>query len=230
MNLRSVLGSVDQLVRSLGDQFGDSPKLLRVGISRSIGLSYLPGFFAGQCSDDVLTDVHYESSQRLLELLLNGSLEVAMVTATGRLPRGITKTHHFVDGFTVITPPDAMVIRRSAKLLSLSELRRNAENQRWILPSESTGTGGQLRGWLDRCQIPAVAAVQTANLDLIVNLVSLGMGWGIVPLRALPLYARRRVVKKVPLRERFERDILVVTRANSNQPGHVTQFVDGILF
>ena len=152
------------------------------------------------------------------------------MTAVEKLPKGLVKTHRFQDAFTLITPPDASVDRRSKTLLTMAELRKNAPLQRWILPSEATGTGRGLRRWLDKNEIDATASVQTANLDLIVNLVALGMGWGLVPNRALPLYARRRVVKKIPLRDRYEREIAVVIRGRHQHPPHLEEFVKAILF
>ena len=219
-------------IRQIREQYAEAPKLLRVGISRSIGLAYLPGFFNAHRKEhpDTSTDVVYDSSSTLLELLGNGELDVGLVTAVAKLPKGLVKTHRFHDAFTLITPPSATIERRSKTLLTMSELRKNAAHQRWILPSEATGTGRVLRRWLDENEIEATASVQSANLDLIVNLVSLGMGWGLVPNRALPLYARRRVVKKVPLRDRFEREIAVIIRRSHEHPRHLEEFVRAILF
>ncbi|MGK0185156.1 MAG: DNA-binding transcriptional LysR family regulator [Verrucomicrobiales bacterium] len=228
----SLLASLTGTVREIREKFTEAPKLIRVGISRSIGLSYLPGFFNAHSREhpETITDVVYDSSATLLDLLQTGELDVGLLTAQQSLPKGLVKTHRFTDAFTLIIPPDASVDRRSKSLLTLTELRNNAPNQRWILPSEITGTGRALRHWLDQQEIAAKASIQTANLDLIVNLVSLGMGWGLVPNRALPLYARRRVVQKIPLKVRYEREIAVVIRGQRTHPPHLEEFVRAILF
>jgi DNA-binding transcriptional LysR family regulator len=42
-----ILGDLAHSVQRLREEFADAPKLVRVGVSRSIGLAYLPGFFTG---------------------------------------------------------------------------------------------------------------------------------------------------------------------------------------
>ena len=40
-----LLGDVDQSLRRLKEEFANARKEVRIGVSRSIGLAYLPGFF-----------------------------------------------------------------------------------------------------------------------------------------------------------------------------------------
>src|ERR1700750_1931879 len=40
-----LLGDVDNSLRRLKEDFADARKEIRIGVSRSIGLAYLPGFF-----------------------------------------------------------------------------------------------------------------------------------------------------------------------------------------
>ena len=57
-------------------------------------------------------------------------------------------------------------------------------------------------------------AMELDGFDVIVNLVSLGMGVSLVPHRVLPIYEQRRVVKRIPTRDRFARELVVVARKN----------------
>ncbi|MEI9998841.1 MAG: hypothetical protein WDO13_06580 [Verrucomicrobiota bacterium] len=41
-----VLGDVDLLLRRLKEEYANAPREVRVGVSRSVSLAYLPGFFA----------------------------------------------------------------------------------------------------------------------------------------------------------------------------------------
>ncbi len=68
------------------------------------------------------------------------------------------------------------------------------------------------------------------SFDVIVNLVSLGMGVSLVPHRVLPIYEQRRVVKRIPARDRFARELVVVVRKNRQQPEHLAGFVENVLF
>ena len=40
-----LLGSVDQILQRIREDFAGAKKEIRVGVSRSVGLAYLPGFF-----------------------------------------------------------------------------------------------------------------------------------------------------------------------------------------
>ena len=56
------------------------------------------------------------------------------------------------------------------------------------------------------------------------------MGIGFVPMRALALYGRKSTLTRLSLKDRFERELVVVTRKHRKQPAHITQFVENILF
>jgi hypothetical protein len=44
------------------------------------------------------------------------------------------------------------------------------------------------------------------------------------------LYPQKKTVQRVVLRERFEREIVVLVRRSRKLPDHLKQFVDNILF
>ena len=72
--------------------------------------------------------------------------------------------------------------------------------------------------------------MQLDNFDLIVNLVSLGMGISFVPIRVLALYNQRQKLIRVPLSSRFTRDLVVVVRKHRKMPAHIEQFIANVLF
>lgn len=72
--------------------------------------------------------------------------------------------------------------------------------------------------------------MQLDNFDLIITLVSIGMGISLVPIRALSLYARKKRLVRLPLPNRFERELVVVMRRHRKQPEHLKEFVRNILF
>lgn len=72
--------------------------------------------------------------------------------------------------------------------------------------------------------------MQLDSFDLIINLVSLGMGISFVPIRALALYGNRRAVTRLKLPSRFARQLAVVVRKHGKIPSHVTTFVEHVLF
>ena len=73
-------------------------------------------------------------------------------------------------------------------------------------------------------------AMELDGFDVIVNLVSLGLGVSFVPHRVLPIYEQRRIVRRIPLTQRFTRELVAVVRKNRQPLEHLSGFVDNILF
>ena len=72
--------------------------------------------------------------------------------------------------------------------------------------------------------------MQLDNFDLIINLVTLGMGVSLVPIRALALYNQRQKLCRVPLPQVFTRELVVVVRKHRKTPEHLEHFITNILF
>ena len=226
-----LLGDVDQSLRRLKEEFANARKEVRIGVSRSIGLAYLPGFFHANIrkQNQVSYRVSYQSSSDILSALETNELDLGVVCPPPRLPRTLTITHRFKDAFTLIAPTklaaefQSLPKSKTARLGWLSK-------QSWLLIEESTNTGRELRRWMTRFGLKVDPAMQLDSFDLIVTLVSLGMGIGFVPMRALALYGRKSTLTRLSLKDRFERELVVVTRKHRKQPAHITQFVENILF
>jgi DNA-binding transcriptional LysR family regulator len=137
-------------------------------------------------------------------------------------------THRFDDGFTVIAPA-----AKCPELEKLSKTKSRVEwlkKQNWLLIDERSNTGQQLRSWMQYQGWRVEPVMQLDNFDLIVNLVSLGMGVSFVPIRALALYHQRRRLVRVPLPKRFTRELVVVVRKHRKMPAHIEQFIANVLF
>ena len=72
--------------------------------------------------------------------------------------------------------------------------------------------------------------MQLDSIDLIINLVALGMGVSFVPIRALALYNQRHKVVRISLPTRFAREVVVAVRKSRELPRHVHHFIENILF
>ncbi len=82
-----ILGDVARSVQRLREEFAGAPKLVRVGVSRSIGLAYLPGFFTGfqRRYPRTLVQVSHGSSAEVLAALEARELDVALLCPPARL-------------------------------------------------------------------------------------------------------------------------------------------------
>jgi DNA-binding transcriptional LysR family regulator len=224
-----ILDQVSSTIEDLHDRLGLLPRMLHLGISRSISFAYLPGFifkFQREATD-VQINLMQDSSRRLLELLDERSLDVAIICAGPRLPRGLEIVHRFADDFSVIVPSQSPI---GASKVTPGNAPRVLRGQRWLMIRRESATGSQLFSWLQKHGMQIEPAMELDSFDLIVNMVGLGLGASVVPNRALPLYLQRRKIRKITLRPRFSREIAVVMRKTNQPRPHVKQFIESILF
>ena len=224
-----LIGDVEHTLEHLRVEFAGGRRNVRVGVSRSIGHAYLPGFFHANLRRVPEVGCHVSSgpSAELLTKLESNDLDLAMLCPPRRLPSTLRITHRFTDAFTCIGSPGHVVEFAAVKSRDRSEWL-NA--QRWLLLDPRSNTGRQLRTWLKRQHWGIDPAMELDDFDLIINLVALGMGVSVVPIRALALYAGRLQVQRLPLARRFEREIVVVMRKHRTVPKHVAAFVENVLF
>jgi DNA-binding transcriptional LysR family regulator len=229
-NSARLLGDVEQTLRRLREEFAGARKEVRVGVSRTIGLAYLPGFFHANLRKlpEIGCRVSCDRSQELVAALEANEIDLGVLCPPKRLPRTLNITHRFDDAFTLVAPtqPDTTykAVTKSPKSLKDWLVRQN-----WLLIEERSNTGQRLRNWMNQQDLRIEPAMQIDSFDLIINLVALGMGVSIVPIRALALYGRKRGLQRLPMRERFVRDLVVVHR-HGKIPEYLRQFVSNVLF
>ena len=226
-----LLGDVDQSIRRLREEFGNGRKEIRVGVSRSISLAHIPGLFHAslRANPKVVYRVVYQESGNILSALEANELDLGILCPPAKLPRTLTKTHHFKDAFSLIAP--AELLQEFTALPDNRSMRNDwLLRQPWLMIEESTNTGKQLRKWMARLGLKIDPAMQLDSFDLVITLAALGMGIGFVPTRALALYGRKKRLARLPLPERFEREVFVVKRRNRKEPPHLAEFVKNILF
>lgn len=225
-----LLGDVDQSLRHLSQEFAGARKEVRVAVSRTIGLAYLPGFFHANLRH--LPQIGYrvasKSSGEILTALEGNEQDLGVLCPPPRLPKTLGITHRFEDAFTLIAPRE---LEPQIQALSKTKARIDwLKKQNWLLIDEHSNTGQQLRTWMRKEQWPLQPTMQLDNFDLIINLVGLGMGISFVPIRALALYNQRRAVIRVPFPKRFTRELVVVIRKHRKTPEHLNQFIANVLF
>jgi DNA-binding transcriptional LysR family regulator len=227
---RHILGDVESALRRLREDFVEGPKQIRLGVSRSISLAYLPGFvFANQRRQpDLNLGVVHEASTTILRQLESDELDVGIICPPHRLPRNISVTHRFRDDFTLIVPRANAPV--PGEKIRLPILKKTMADQSWLLISEGSNTGIQLRKWMRAQGWINRSSHEMDNFDLIINLVALGLGSSFVPQRSLALYSRRRQVRRVSLPVRFSREIVVLARKSRSSAPHLARFIENILF
>lgn len=226
-----LIGNVEQTLRGLREEFAGARKEVRVGVSRTIAPAYLPGFFHANLRrmQQVGYRVSYHRSTEILAALEANEIDLGVLCPPQRLPRTVSVTHRFRDAFTLIVPTLSATTLHSVTK-SPRSLRDWLQKQNWLLVEEGSNTGRRLQTWMKQQGLRIEPTMQLDSFDLIINLVALGMGVSFVPIRALALYGRKRMLQRIPMRERFERELVVAVRRHGKVPEHVTQFVGNVLF
>lgn len=228
---RTILDAANELLDEVQRILGKAPPTLRVGVARSIGLAYLPGYFFAfqRRHPEVQLQVTHQTSHEILAALESGNLDAGLVCPPPRLPPSLKVTHRFTDEFTAIAPPQFSQAPEMTSV-TMKQLRKQFANQRWLLIDRQGFTGRRLNHWLRTHDWLLEPAMELDSFDVIVNLVSLGLGVSLVPHRVLALYGQRRIVRRIAIHPRFSRELAVVVRRNRVTPEPLRSFVESVLF
>lgn len=225
--IEPLLAQTLDISEAFRSKLGLRPVELSIGLARSIGLAYLPGFFFAfqrKCPD-IQLNVIQDDSQEILRALDAGELDAGLICPPKALPRTLIATHRFRDDFVLITPP-----RLASAKMSLASARKLLTDERWLLLKAHGNTGRAQREWLEKQSWPVVPTMELDSFDMIANLVSLDLGVSMVPHRVLPLYGKRRLVNRIVLPQRFSRQLAVVVRRSQAQSSPLKEFIEQILF
>jgi DNA-binding transcriptional LysR family regulator len=226
----AILSEVDSALMALRGKSALLPRTLRVGISRTIGLAYLPGFFHAfqRKFPKVQIHVSHESSAFILSAVESGELDAGVVCPPPQLPRNLHIARTFTDDFVLILPP--RVTLKPGEPIKAADLASLCKHHRWLLISRQSNTGKRLRAWLEKAGLRCEPAIEADNFDFIANLVSLGLGISLVPHRVLALHPKTRPVTRLRTEPRFSREIVIVVARQTPPPAIVSGFLENILF
>ena len=122
-----LLGDVDQSLNHLAQEFAGARKEVRVDVSRTIGLAYLPGFFHANLRR--LPQVGYrvtcQASDEVLTALEANEQDVGVICPPKRLPKTLRVTHRFKDAF-------ALIASSSESKLQIGALSKAKARAEWL--------------------------------------------------------------------------------------------------
>ena len=226
----TILAEVDDALQALRGKSALLPRMLRVGVSRTIGLSYLPGFFRAfqHKLPDAQLQVSHQASDFILAAVESGELDAGIVSPPPQLSSTLEVARQFKDDFVLILPPRSPI--NLPQPLAAAKFAEALKHKRWLLITRHSNTGKRLHAWLQEAGMRCEPAIEADNFDLIVNLVSLGLGVSLVPHRVLALHPGTRPVVRVRTAPRFSRQLIVVVRREPTHSALVSTFVESVLF
>ena len=172
-----VLNSLDDAARELSRLNADVRGQLSIGTSHHIGLHRLPPVLRNftERYPEVELDIHFMDSELACDAVLAGSLEMAVVTLPPDPDPRLATRLIWPDPLDVIVGRAHPLARRRG--VELTELASYPA----VLPDEATYTHRIIRTALEQAGTPLNVRLATNYLETIKMLVSIGMGWSVLP-------------------------------------------------
>lgn len=168
------LQAAEQSIRDLeGGVAGD----LRLATSHHIGLHRLPPLLSyfSTAFPDVKIDIDFMDSEQAYELVMQGSVELAVVTLAPTSEASIITLPVWQDPLDFMAHKDHALAH--ATQVDLGALSQHPA----ILPGLNTYTGQIVKRLFDRHGLPLQVSMATNYLETIRMMASVGLGWTVLP-------------------------------------------------
>jgi DNA-binding transcriptional LysR family regulator len=177
-----ILQEIAGTTQAINDLSGDISGRLRLAISHHIGLHRLPPILKrfAQNYPEVTIDVDFMDSEKAYEGILQGRFEVAVITLA-------PEAHPKIEAKTIWPDPLVFMVSEDHPLLAKSQLKetsptlKNLRNYPAILPGLGTYTGRMTRALFEQQKVPLPPTMTTNYLETIKMMVSIGLGWSLLP-------------------------------------------------
>lgn len=173
-----LINQADELAQQLKTQSKTVSGTLHFGTSHHVGLHHLPITLRqyNERYPQVTLDLQFMESEAAYERVLQGELELAIVTIS---PKKIhsTLTHKALwqDPLVFTTAVDHPLAQQDK--LSLTTI----SNYQGILPEADTFTGRLIHELFNKNHLPLSVALATNYLETIKMLTHAGLGWSVLP-------------------------------------------------
>lgn len=215
---RQVLLDLEDMSREISNLTGQVAGTLRIGTSHHIGLHRLPPVLRRFSRDypQVKLDIDFIDSEEAWEAVLHGDLEMGVVTLP---PQPDPRLHSQVvwdDPLVFMCAPEHPLAGRASLPLAL------LTDYSAILPSPVTFTRGIVEGLFHEHGLGLTISMSTNYLETIHMMVSIGLGWSVLPETMLDdSVVRLNVDTPLPLRR-----LGVVTHPRRSRSNAARAFLD----
>lgn len=178
---KRILAELEESRRVISNLSGKVGGPLRLGTSHHIGLHRLPPVLRAYTANypDVDLDIHFMDSEDACESVLKGDLELAISTLPEKPMENLTTNIVWHDPLGIVISKDHPLNGR--KNITIDELLDHPT----ILPSQSTFTRGLMEKAINLDNRKLKIAMETNYLETIKMMVSIGLGWSVLPLSML---------------------------------------------
>jgi DNA-binding transcriptional LysR family regulator len=172
-----ILRDIEDTRRAIRNLSGTVSGRLSLATSHHIGLHRLPPVlrsFSGNFPD-VSLDIEFMDSEKAHEAVLHGDVELAVATLAPRCDPHLVASEVWPD-------PLVFVISREHRLARAESITLQALSEcPVILPGTNTYTGQIIQQLFNRSGLSLDVLLSTNYLETIKMLVSIGLGWSVLP-------------------------------------------------
>lgn len=190
-----ILSEVTATQRAIADLKGEVQGQLSIATSHHVGLHYLPPVLREFSSlySQVKLDLHFLDSEHAYEEILNSRYDLAVVTLSLEQDPRLETYSIWQDQLQFVAAPDHPLATQSH--LQLADLTRHQA----ILPDINTYTTRLVKNLFDQQNLSIDITVVTNHLESIKMMLSIGLGWGVLPDRLIDHQLHKLDVKHQPL-------------------------------
>ncbi|MCW8196430.1 LysR family transcriptional regulator [Proteobacteria bacterium 005FR1] len=172
-----ILQTVKETRRNLADLSGNVAGELSLATSHHVGLHRLPPVLKEFVREYPQVDIQltFVDSERAYTEVLSGSVEIAVITLSPEPPEAIESQEVWKDPLQFVISPDHPLAGKSkAALQDLSHYPA-------ILPEPHTYTAQIVRQLFEQKSLPLTTKMASNFLETIKMMVSIDLGWSVLP-------------------------------------------------
>ncbi len=173
---QNILAEMEETRRAIADLSGEIIGNLRVAISHHVGLHRLPPLLREFALRYPRVNLQFDflDSEKAHERVLRGDCELGVVTLAPKAPENLKLE-------VVWNDPLVFVSGKSHNFPDNRTTLRQLSIEPAILPDLTTYTGRLVKSCFDRKQLPLRLSMTTNYLETIKMMVSVGLGWSVLP-------------------------------------------------
>ncbi len=173
---RRILDEVQESRQAINNLSGEVAGELSFGTSHHIGLHRLPPILRAynQAHPRVELDIHFYDSEEACREVAHGNLALGIITLPAEIEGALEQLVVWEDPLAVIVANDNPLAGGRAKIEELID-------QPAIFPAKNTYTRQLIDNALERLELTADVRLATNYLETIKMMVSVGLGWSILP-------------------------------------------------
>lgn len=174
---RKILLDVEDCRRALTNLQGHVTGKLTLGTSHHIGLHRLPPVLRAysQAYPEVRLDMKFIDSEEAFDGVAQGGLELGIITLPPEPPEKFKLIPIWRDPLSVVVCKDHPLTEKAR--VNLKDLARHVA----VLPSQSTFTRRIVESLFLKAKLDINVAISTNYLETIRMMVSIGLGWSVLP-------------------------------------------------